>query len=174
MCNLGVRVFSLPEQFQKSKPALYIHLIPPWSSWRLQEMSHKILIKYITCYQNFEISLKWMKNILMYSIHFSKNLQEMKEKPPWCLSEIYHMYAYRMGWDFFYFGREKTLSYKWINVPIEVTGISLNITNLFNTNYRQVGSCCNNVPPQCSIFISLLLISADNPGLHQLFAVIYS
>ena len=25
---------------------------------------------------------------------FLKNLQEMKEKPPWCLYEIYHMYEY--------------------------------------------------------------------------------
>ena len=25
---------------------------------------------------------------------FFKNLQEMKEKPPWCLFDIYHMYAY--------------------------------------------------------------------------------
>ena len=24
---------------------------------------------------------------------FFKNLQEMKEKPPWCLFEIYHMYG---------------------------------------------------------------------------------
>ena len=24
---------------------------------------------------------------------FFKNLQEMKEKPPWCLFEIYHMYV---------------------------------------------------------------------------------
>ena len=25
---------------------------------------------------------------------FFKNLQEMKEKPPWCLFEIYHMYGF--------------------------------------------------------------------------------
>ena len=24
---------------------------------------------------------------------FFKNLQEMKQKPPWCLFEIYHVYA---------------------------------------------------------------------------------
>ena len=24
---------------------------------------------------------------------FFKNLQEMKEKPPWCLFEVYHMYG---------------------------------------------------------------------------------
>ena len=49
-----------------------MNLDDPWSSWRLQEMSHKNLMKYITFYQNFEISLKWMKNMLIYSIHFSK------------------------------------------------------------------------------------------------------
>ena len=25
---------------------------------------------------------------------FFKNLQEMKEKPPWCLFEVYNMYAF--------------------------------------------------------------------------------
>ena len=25
---------------------------------------------------------------------FFKNLQEMKEKPPWCLFEIYHVYEF--------------------------------------------------------------------------------
>ena len=27
---------------------------------------------------------------------FFKNLQEMKEKPPWCLFEIYHMYEFEI------------------------------------------------------------------------------
>ena len=56
-------------------------------------MSHKILLKYITFYQNFEISLKWMKNILIIFYKVFKNLQELREKPPWCLSEIYHTYV---------------------------------------------------------------------------------
>ena len=59
-----------------------IHVIPPWSSWRPQEMSHKILLKYITFYQNFEISRKWMKNILIYSIHFSKTSRKWKKSLP--------------------------------------------------------------------------------------------
>ena len=50
-------------------------MIPPRSSWRLQEMSHKNLLKYITFYQNFEISLKWMKNILIYFI-LSREIME--------------------------------------------------------------------------------------------------
>ena len=57
-------------------------MIPPWSSWRLQEMSHKILLKYITFYQNFEISRKWMKNILIYSIHFLKTSRKWKKNLP--------------------------------------------------------------------------------------------
>ena len=60
----------------------YIHVIPPWSSWRLQEMSHKILLKYITFYQNFEISRKWMKTIPIYSIHFSKTSRKWKKNLP--------------------------------------------------------------------------------------------
>ena len=60
----------------------YIHVIPPWSSWSLQEMSHKILLKYITFYQNFEISRKWMENILIYSIHFSKTSRKWKKNLP--------------------------------------------------------------------------------------------
>ena len=59
-----------------------IHVIPPWSSWRLQEMSHKILLEYITFYKNFEISRKWMKNILIYSIYFSKTSRKWKNKLP--------------------------------------------------------------------------------------------
>ena len=45
-------------------------------------MSHKILLKYITFYQNFEISRKWMKNILIYSIHFSKTSRKWKKNLP--------------------------------------------------------------------------------------------
>ena len=59
-----------------------IHVIPPWSSWRLQEMSHKILLKYITFYQNFKISRKWMKKILIYSIHFLKTSRKWKKNLP--------------------------------------------------------------------------------------------
>ena len=69
----------------------HIHVIPPWSSWRLQEMSHKILLKYITFYQNFEISREWMKNILTYSIHFSKppgNERKTSLMPLWNLSHV--------------------------------------------------------------------------------------
>ena len=38
-----------------------------------------------------------MKNIIIYIVYtFFKNLQEMKEKPPWCLFEIYHiMYTWK-------------------------------------------------------------------------------
>ena len=28
-----------------------------------------------------------------YILYIFKNLQEMKEKPPWCLFEIYNMYV---------------------------------------------------------------------------------
>ena len=59
-----------------------IHVIPPWSSWRLQEMSHKILLKYISFNQNFEISRKWMKNIPIYSIHFSKTSRKWNKNLP--------------------------------------------------------------------------------------------
>ena len=34
---------------------------------------------------------------------FFKNLQEIKEKPPWCLFEIYHMYALTTSTLFFCF-----------------------------------------------------------------------
>ena len=61
---------------------VHIHVIPPWSSSRLQEMSHKILLKCITFFQNFEISRKWMKNILIYSIHFSKTSRKWKKNLP--------------------------------------------------------------------------------------------
>ena len=45
-------------------------------------MSHKILLKYITFYQNFEI-LQEMNEEYSYIFYtFFKNLQEMKEKPP--------------------------------------------------------------------------------------------
>ena len=67
-----------------------IHVIPPWSSWILQEMSHKILLKYIAFYQNFEGNLPEMNEEYSFIFYtFFKNLQEMKEKPPWCLFEIF-------------------------------------------------------------------------------------
>ena len=32
------------------------------------------------------------EKIFLYILYIFKHLQEMKEKPPWCLFEIYHMY----------------------------------------------------------------------------------
>ena len=55
--------------------------------------AQKFLLKHITFYKNFKISLIWIKNVPIYSIHFWKNLTEMKGKSPWCPFVTYHMYA---------------------------------------------------------------------------------
>ena len=47
------------------------HILPKF--WNLQEMNEEY-------------------SYISYTLF--KNLQEMKEKPPWCLFEIYHMYAF--------------------------------------------------------------------------------
>ena len=57
-------------------------------------MSHKILIKYINFYQNFD-NLPEMNEEYPYIFYtFFKSLQEMKDPPPppRCFFEIYHMY----------------------------------------------------------------------------------
>ena len=70
-----------------------IHVIPPWSSWRLQEMSHKILLKYITFYQNSEISggIEW--RIFLYILYiFQKppgNERKTSLMPVWSLSHVW-------------------------------------------------------------------------------------
>ena len=55
--------------------------------------AQKFLLKHTTFYQNFKISLIWIKNVPIYSIHFWKNLTEMKGKSPWYPFVTYHMYA---------------------------------------------------------------------------------
>ena len=58
----------------------------------LPEMSHKTSRIY-HFYQNFEISLIWMKSFLTYFIPFLINLTEMKTKSLGCPFETYHMYV---------------------------------------------------------------------------------
>ena len=70
-----------------------IRVIPPWSSGSSLKWAIKFLLKHTTFHKKFKISLKWMKNFLMSSIHFFKNLPEMEEKPPWYPFETYHMYG---------------------------------------------------------------------------------
>ena len=53
-------------------------------------------LKYITFYQNFEISRKWMKNILIYSIHFLKTSRKWKKNLP----DASLKFITCMGWDF--------------------------------------------------------------------------
>ena len=47
-----------------------IHVNPPWSSGRLPEMSPKISSKTYHFFPDLEISLIWIKNFPIYSIHF--------------------------------------------------------------------------------------------------------
>ena len=42
----------------------------------------KFFLKILLFYQNFKISLKWMKNILIYSIHFSKTSRKCNKILP--------------------------------------------------------------------------------------------
>ena len=59
-----------------------IHVIPPWSSGSSLKWAIKFLLNHTTFYQNFEISLIWMKNFLIYSIHFSLTSLKWKENLP--------------------------------------------------------------------------------------------
>ena len=78
-------------QFRINAPVYYftklviIHMIPPSSSGRLQEMGHKIdriLLKY-TCFSNKIQNLPEMDQEFSYIFYtFFQNLPEMKEKPP--------------------------------------------------------------------------------------------
>ena len=69
-----------------------IHVIPPSSSRSSLKWAIKFLLKYTNFYQNFEISLIWMKNssYIFYTLFI--NLPEMKGKPPWFPFETYHTY----------------------------------------------------------------------------------
>ena len=81
---------------QEGKFHISIHVIPPSSSDRLQEMSGKICLKCTTFSQKFRISLKWTKNFPICIFYtFFKNLPEMKEKSPWCPFPTHHMYAFQ-------------------------------------------------------------------------------
>ena len=54
-------------------------MISPSSSGSSLKWAVKFLLKHTTFYQNFEVYLIWMKNFLIYSVHFSKTSLKWKE-----------------------------------------------------------------------------------------------
>ena len=67
---------------------VFIHVNPPWSSGRLLKWALKFLLKHTTFYQNFKISLIWIKNFPIYSIHFWKPSLKWKENLPDALLKL--------------------------------------------------------------------------------------